>query len=109
MERRRRQRKPREGEVWVRLSDRAAVKVVAVRARSVSYENVVTGRRGSSALPGFLQRFQLAEARATKVVGRIPVPSNVVPIGAARRPGAAPRPASTPLRRGAIRTLARVR
>jgi hypothetical protein len=82
----RRQKQPHEGDIWVRSSDEARVRVVSVRARSVSYENITTLRRGSSAVIGFLKRFAPAA-----VVYRVRLPSNVVNIKSARPASPAPR------------------
>lgn len=79
----RRQKQPHEGDIWTRTSDNARVRVISVRARSVSYENMDTDRRGSSALLGFLQRFQPKARRAN-------LPINVININSARSKGTAP-------------------
>ena len=78
----RRQKQPHEGDIWTRTSDHATVRVISVRARSVSYENTKTDRRGSSAVIGFLQRFTPAT-----FVYRVRLPSNVVNINSARPKG----------------------
>jgi len=96
--RKRPQKQPHKGEVWTRTIGQADVRVISVRARAVHYENVDTGRSGSSAIVGFLQRFTHNKATVRRM------PANVVPIErAARRAFVPPARVAEAARRGGRR------